>query len=300
MRIWGVHDRHGLSEWLGRQGFPRTARGNHISARAQEFSIGEAVLVDARSALLEAVCVVVTLHVGRDIAGAGGEAPEPPTDMRQRAPPVHAGMSSEGWEQLDRVNLNEIFLERVPVMKTCPRFLRGRLRFGFGVALQERLRAKIHEDVVGEASAWKLFGLVPLLLQHKPKHAGAVGRDELAKRADDFAQGRWLNLLSAAREQESAVPQSRGVTGDEQSRRGAAAQQRVERGQISRARHELTGAPWAPRNMDTLQKLREKRPQERESPVPQDVSEFVPDSELRLDPKIFAQCLQTAPAGCSP
>ena len=83
---------------------------------------------------------------------------------------------------------------------------------------------------------------------------------------------------------------------DDHVRRGAAAQGRVARGQVSRARHELTGAPLAPKNQDALDEL---RPQERLSPVPQDVLDFRPERGLRLDAKLFAKCPQSAISGCS-
>ena len=41
--------------------FPRVSPGNHISARAQEFLVGEAVSFDARAVWLEAVFVTVTI-----------------------------------------------------------------------------------------------------------------------------------------------------------------------------------------------------------------------------------------------
>ena len=86
---------------------------------------------------------------------------------------------------------------------------------------------------------------------------------------------------------------------DEKSRRGAAAQSRVERGQVSRARHELIGAPLAPQTTATLDDLRARRSQESSSPI-SEVTDFAPESPLSLDGKIFAKCLRTAPSGCSP
>ena len=86
---------------------------------------------------------------------------------------------------------------------------------------------------------------------------------------------------------------------DENSRRGAAAQSRVERGQVSRARHELTGAPLAPQTMATLDELRAGRPEKSSSPIPREVRDFPPQSPLSLDGKIFAKCLRPAPSGCS-
>ena len=37
-RAWGISAPEDLTEWMGREGFPRCAAGNHISARAQEHS----------------------------------------------------------------------------------------------------------------------------------------------------------------------------------------------------------------------------------------------------------------------
>ena len=48
----------------------------------------------------------------------------------------------------------------------------------------------------------------------------------------------------------------------EQKRRGTAAQRRIQQGQVSRARHELTGASLAPKTRATLDELQQRRPQE--------------------------------------
>ena len=71
---------------------------------------------------------------------------------------------------------------------------------------------------------------------------------------------------------------------DENSHRGAAAQSRVERGQVSRARHELIGALLAPQTSEALDELRGRRLQESSSPISREV----------------ISCLRTAPSGCSP
>ena len=148
MRTWGIENRCDLSDWLGRRGFPRTSAGNHISARVQEVILSEASAIDARVALVEAACVAITLCRGR--AGAV-RVPEvvPPVPRRTRQTEITA----ESWV----VDLSEVFLERIPMLKTCPRFLRGRLRFSFAIALRERHRAKLEGDMVGANRAWKLF-----------------------------------------------------------------------------------------------------------------------------------------------
>ena len=74
------------------------------------------------------------------------------------------------------------------------------------------------------------------------------------------------------------------------TRRGLAAESRVQRGQVSRARHELTGAPLAPKNESTGIAGKETPGQNARAP----------ESPLELDPKIFAKCLRTAPSGNAP
>ena len=188
-------------------------------------------------------------------------------------------------------------LRRVPMLKSCPRFLRGRLRQCWNHALRERCRARQEGDFVAEVRAWKLFCLVPMMILYKPRSVGSVGRDELAKRIQDFEEGRWVQLLEAAFDFEQAVRRSSQCTEEEQMvRRGQAAQSRVERGQVSRARHELTGAPLAPKNEETLAQLRRQRPQEQIKEIPRAVS-FQPDHLLNMDRKIFLDCFRGAPSG---
>ena len=86
---------------------------------------------------------------------------------------------------------------------------------------------------------------------------------------------------------------------DEQRPLGMAAQSRVEKGQVSRARHELMSASLAPQNNETLGELRGRRPQERESTIPQEVRHCVPEHPPILDASKYAKCLQTAPTGNS-
>ena len=244
-RNWGVRTREDLTNWLGTHGHPRSSPGSHLAARTQEFILSAACDRDARVALLEAVFAVIVVDMGRAIAVPS--CPHPvsrvPMITRRGQVLVPTEITTDSWGQLDQVDLDEIFLMRVPILKNCPHFLRGRLRFCFFTALRERLRAKMANDRVGEARAWKLFGLVPMMLLHRPKHTGSVGRDELAQRADDFARAAHQNVQA-----DFPLPRA----GDDKARRGLAAQSRVQRGQVSRARHELTGTPLAPKSEATL------------------------------------------------
>ena len=118
--------------------------------------------------------------------------------VQRRTPP--STFPEGSWEQLDEVDLTDFFLLRQPMLKSCPHFMRVRFRQSFGAVLAERQRAKSVGDELGESRAWKLFDLVPMTLLHRPRCAGSIGRDELARRADQFAAGRWTELINQARQ----------------------------------------------------------------------------------------------------
>ena len=46
-----------------------------------------------------------------------------------RRPPPPQEVDVETWSVLDEFNLSDVFLQRVPMLKKCPHFLRGRLRY---------------------------------------------------------------------------------------------------------------------------------------------------------------------------
>ena len=139
------------------------------------------------------------------------------------------------------------------MLRSCPHFRRNRLRECFGFALRERFRAKVVADVEAEVRAWKLFGLIPMMLLHKPKGVGSVGRSELAQRVNLFQRGSWAQLIHQACAVHRARSTHRDMTEEEEhARREQAAQKRVQMGQ----RQELIGASLAPRNAATLEELR--------------------------------------------
>ena len=233
-RRWEVHEREQLSVWMRRQGFPAVL-------------MSEACRVDGRVALLEAVYVVIAIHMGR----GGVVPPDRAFGIESRRtvgrPPVPTTSVDSNWLQLDQVSLEEIFALRIPMLKSCPHFLRGRVRESFNFALRERFKARLEGNVEAETRAWKLFGLIPIMLLHKPYGTGSVGRSELGHRVGDFARGSHS-------------------AGD----------------------------------VSTLDELTRRRPQERRQQIPAEVLDFVPDGELRLDTKQFAECLRSAPSGSSP
>ena len=191
----------------------------------------QASVVDAPVALLESVFVSVALHMGRQEhvnsrEMAVGDVPQPPVCGPHRGSrgrlPTGGPVPSASWESLDTVFLEDVFLERVPILKSCPHFLRGRLLQSFDLALRERHRAQLAGDPVSENRAWKLFGLIPRLL-HRPRGTSSVGRDELCFRADQFAAGEWVSLVDTSRPLSVARP-GKGNAMSEEERRGKAAQ----------------------------------------------------------------------------
>ena len=82
------------------EGFPRCSVGTHISARAQEHILRQACEVDARVALLEVMFVLITVHLGPqlavpDVASVSVQLPPPPVRSVE--------ITGATWEFLDQV-----------------------------------------------------------------------------------------------------------------------------------------------------------------------------------------------------
>ena len=96
-----------------------------------------------------------------------------------------------------------------------------------------------------------------------PEAPGSVGRSELAHRFEDYQQGRWAGLMRRGLGTvDEHCSKSHSTNESEQQQRGRAVLKRVQQGKVSRARQELMGAPLAPRDENTLNELRRRRPKE--------------------------------------
>ena len=108
-----------------------------------------------------------------------------------------------------------------------------------------------------------------------------------------------MELIQSARNSHR-TPSSPGVERtdeEERTRRGVVAQERVMQDQVSRARQVLTGAALAPKTLETLEELRRKRCQRQVQAIPLDVMEFIPETPVELDARVFAISLRSAPRG---
>ena len=124
LRSWGVNSEVELSDWLGKNGFPATQPG-HIVARAQEHILTAGWRVDARVGLLESASVTLTLSEGRQRASGTSRRH---TNERRHSTAIPAEVPRENWEQMDQINMEEVFLRRVPMLNSVPHFMRGRFR----------------------------------------------------------------------------------------------------------------------------------------------------------------------------
>ena len=106
------------------------------------------------------------------------------------------------------VRFGGIVLEENSNAEEMSSFSEGKIAPLLGNAT-ERLRAKTQADADAEGRAWKLFGMVLLMLLHRLGGTGTVGRGELAARASKFAAGKWSELIEEACQCETQVNQTR-------------------------------------------------------------------------------------------
>ena len=66
-------------------------------------------------------------------------------------------------EQMDQINLEEVFLTRTTMLKIVPHFLWVSFRHNLAMALQKRHRPEMVGDNVGEKRTWTMLGLLPLI-----------------------------------------------------------------------------------------------------------------------------------------
>ena len=112
---------------------------------------------DARVTGLESAYVQLVLQ-----ACEQGTEEAPPCQHRRH---VDRDLPPEScWEAFDAINLEDVFQKRFSVLQSCPHHLKGRLRYAFRLALQERHAAVVVGDRQREIRAWNAFTLIPNML----------------------------------------------------------------------------------------------------------------------------------------
>ena len=71
------------------------------------------------------------------------------------------------------MSLGEVFEVRAQVMTTVPNFMKGAIRRGLKMSLEEILKGRARNDSVKEIRGWELFFLLPRLLLNATRRIGA-------------------------------------------------------------------------------------------------------------------------------
>ena len=145
-RNWNVCTGEDLTNCLGTHGHPRSSPGSYLAARTQELILSAACGSDARVALLEGVFVAIVIDMGRAIANpfVSSSSVESAHDNQKRTSSCAHRDHSRQLGPIGPGGPRRDVLDASPMLKNCPHFLRGRLRFCF-FALREKLRAKSGE-----------------------------------------------------------------------------------------------------------------------------------------------------------
>ena len=207
--------------------------------------------------------------------------------------------SSLAW--LAAVNLSAEFRERLPTLRSVPRFLTAGVRRCLSRCLADLQVAMRRRDAPSREAAWKFFLLAPRLLLARCRDTGPVGRATLLRRVELFESGQWEQLLREAHAGAAAAG------GRDVSRRADEAVleegcERVRLGQLSRARQTLTAASLAPGDAHTLQALSDptRRPPHRRREIPAEVLDHEPAEAVTLSVRQVAEALRSAKRGSAP
>ena len=188
-------------------------------------------------------------------------------------------------------------------MRSPPAFMRGAYKSILRFALQEASEANAAHDEQRLCRAWKLFLLVPRMLLFRSARGGLIPKNQFRGRFDRFVRGEWIGLLiegeHMAVEASSARSRRRRTRVE---RRAERAQVLVALGEISAGRAALEGAPVAPGSQATLDALRDetRRPRTLREPLPEELSNFQPETAFCLDRDRFLRNLRCARRGAAP
>ncbi|CAE7533754.1 unnamed protein product, partial [Symbiodinium pilosum] len=194
------------------------------------------------------------------------------------APPV--GSPAPAWPRaalawLGTIDLAEAFRERLPTIRTVPRFLTAGVRRCLTRCLNDLQIAYRRRDGAAREAAWKLFLLAPRLLLARCRDTGPVGRAALLRRVELFESGSWEQVLEEAR---AGSPTA------------------------ARARQALTAAALAPGTDETLRALSDptRRPPSRRREIPAEVLSHEPAEAVTLSVQQVAESLRRAKRGSAP
>ena len=208
------------------------------------------------------------------------------------------------WTWLDTVTLTEEWKDFVVTFSSVPYCLRTPLRRALRLPLEVLHKARLdntdpqNTDVV---RAWKLWQMVPRLLLHRTP-GEQYSTSVLQQRARDFDNGKWEELWNQAKECSNYG--RRRTAGNEEAAKKAKLDRAchlVRLGEVSHARQSLVGYSLAPGDEETLRQLldKEARPERLTEDLPDDVRNFQPTREVKLDKHLLLNTLRGLRRGLS-
>ena len=227
----------------------------------------------------------------------------PAVDATTDAPQVMRGaIGRQAWQDLDNIDVQAELRQPVPTLQDVPPFLRAGVRRALVFALQAVRDADLGEGAgigITPTRAWTLFMLTPRMLLARPGADGAVGRRLLHERVDRYERGDWPALLASLRGSPPHRPDGSRATEASDELRTCCL---VRKGEVSRARHLLTGSALAPGDAGTWAALADpsKRPDRPRVPIPPDLLAFEPEHTASLSTSVVAQTLREARRGAAP
>ena len=197
--------------------------------------------------------------------GKGRGRGRPPASTQDSASTSATGTRQEltrtTWAQLDALNLEELFENRVRTLQQVPKAFRGKFRAALCTTLERVLEAE-REGAKHKERAWKLWCLLPRMLLRTVQGSSSEGRKQLQERFALFWQGKWVQLARA----EATV--SAGTAEDTLERRLKTACSKVRLGEASRGAQTLTSGKLPPGNRATLAELKAQRRSEPDPEAP--------------------------------
>ena len=171
-------------------------------------------------------------------------------------------------------------------MRSPPKFLEGAYVSAVRLAMEEVREDRRTNNDARRIREWELFLMIPRMLLVKPRK-GSFAKSKLRERFAQFAQGRWIALISASREVSLAV---------------AVAKSRRSRNFADFGPARIGGCEAvAPGDQATLGSLRDRRrrPPEPREPIPQEILDPRPRAPFSLDFDGFLHNLRKSKKGAA-
>jgi hypothetical protein len=104
----------------------------------------------------------------------------------------------------------------------------------------------VASDPRAQSRGWKLLFLIPRMILHAPRRGARIPKEVLQQRADDFARGKWRELLGDSTRITATAPGPPTPGTDDQAKRAERAVRLARMGQISAPDRRWSRSPSPP------------------------------------------------------